>query len=68
MRHKERFNELKDAGLRPEPYPDRITNSGFLVNGKFVVGGIKNRWRVKGRAKWYYFRDIEHFKSIIEND
>ena len=37
----------------------QYSHSGFLVEGKFVVGFQKNRWRVKGQEKWYWYKDEE---------
>jgi hypothetical protein len=38
-------------------------NSGFvLINNRFVVSLISNKWRVIGRNKWYMHKnDITHF-------
>ena len=37
----------------------QYSHSGFLVEGKFVVGFQKNRWRVKGQEKWYWYKNEE---------
>ena len=31
---------------------------GLLVNRKFIVAIEKNKWCVKGKFKWYYYKDI----------
>lgn len=31
---------------------------GLLVNGKFIVAIAKNKWCVKGKGVWYYYKDI----------
>lgn len=38
-------------------------SSGFvLINDRFVVSLISNKWRVVGRKKWYMHKnDITHF-------
>ena len=34
---------------------------GLLVNQKFVVAVSKNKWCVKGKYVWYYYKDIPTF-------
>jgi hypothetical protein len=36
---------------------------GFLIANKWVIAVQKNKWRIKGKAKWYYFKNIEEFKN-----
>jgi len=38
-------------------------NSGLvIINDRFVVSLISNKWRAKGRSKWYMHKDdISHF-------
>ena len=38
-------------------------NSGFvLINYKFVVSLINNKWRIKNKNKWYLHKeDVDHF-------
>ena len=62
---KERAEELQNLGFSVQPYPKEWQPNGFLVNRKYVVGAINNRWRVKGKNKWYWFRDLAHFKEMI---
>ena len=34
---------------------------GLLVNRKFIVAVSKNKWCVKGKYVWYYYKDIPTF-------
>ena len=34
---------------------------GLLVNRKFIVAISKNKWCVKGKYVWYYYKDIPTF-------
>ena len=34
---------------------------GLLVNRKFIVAVRHNKWCVKGKFKWYYYKDIPTF-------
>ena len=38
-------------------------NSGLvLINDKFVVSLINNKWRIKNKNKWYLHKeDVDHF-------
>lgn len=45
-------------------YVEEYGSNGFIINDKFIVGALKNRWRVKGRGRWYWFKDIPDF---VEN-
>jgi len=33
----------------------------FLVNHRFVIAPLKRKWRVKGKAQWYYYKNPEQF-------
>ena len=52
----ERHIQLLKTGVTVEE-----VSSGFLVNNKFVIAANKNRWRIKGKAVWYYFKNIDDF-------
>lgn len=52
----ERAIELLKSGVTVEEIPQ-----GFLVNDKFIVASQAYKWRIKGKGKWYYFKNIEHF-------
>ena len=34
---------------------------GLLVNRKYIVAISKNKWCVKGKYVWYYYKDISTF-------
>ena len=53
-----RLHKLKnflDLGTAVEVH----SHHGFLVEGKFVVAFQRNRWRVEGKNKWYWYKDVE---------
>ena len=41
---------LLKTGSKVEDYSEGLV----LVDGKFIVSLNKNKWRVKGKGKWYY--------------
>jgi hypothetical protein len=45
------------------PKSDNTWSRLYLVNDKFVVAPLSNKWRVVGRGKWYHFKDE---KQLIE--
>ena len=47
-------SELKEFNINYANYP-----GGFLIGEKFVIGAKKRRWRVKGKAKWYWYCDLK---------
>jgi hypothetical protein len=57
----EREIELLELGCTIEYCPH-----GTLVNGRFIVG--HNKWCVKGKYKWYRYKDIPTFVAkYIDN-
>lgn len=38
---------------------------GFLVNDKYIVAYEKKKWRVKGRNKWYWYKDVESLSKYF---
>jgi len=41
---------------------------GIYVNEKYVVGYQKNRWRVDGKATWYWYKTLDDLvKRYINN-
>jgi len=49
------------------------TTIGLKVNNKYLLGWKKNKWKVIGNNKWYYYQSVPHFigkfmfgKEIIE--
>ena len=57
----EREIELLELGCTIEDCPH-----GTLVNGRFIVG--HNKWCVKGKYKWYRYKDIPTFVSKYVNN
>ena len=45
--------ELLEQGCRVDQ-----DQHGLLVNHKFIVAITKNKWRVKGKNVWYYYKDV----------
>lgn len=41
-------------------------SQGFLVNNKYIVASGKRKWRVKGRNKWYWYKDVESLKKYFD--
>ena len=37
---------------------------GVLVNGKYIIAIRKNKWKVKGKNKWYWYKNLNH---LVEN-
>ena len=35
--------------------------SGIYVNNKYVVGYKQTKWRVNGKGKWYWYKNLEDF-------
>jgi len=67
----ERHIELLKQGVEVEPVLNNGTNVHyFLVNGKFIVPTQKNKWRIKGKGKWYWFKNISDFveKYVKKNN
>ena len=58
-----RHKQLLQLGVKVEE-----THNGFLVNDKFVIGRYRNRWRVKGRGQWYWFKSIPDFVKKYVNE
>ena len=50
-----KFKKFLKLGVAVEKY----AHVGLLIEGKFVVGFHKKRWRVKGQNKWYWYKDEE---------
>jgi len=51
--------ELLKTGVSVEGYSSGLV----LVDGKFIVSLNKNKWRVKGKGKWYYHpHDLKKWK------
>lgn len=46
---------FKELGVDVQPYSDGLV----LIEGRYVVSLLGNRWRVSGKAKWYWYRDAE---------
>ena len=46
--------ELKKSDIKYAYYP-----GGFLLEDRFIIGAKKRRWRVKGKAQWYWYRDLK---------
>jgi hypothetical protein len=45
------------------PFAEKVSVSDYkpgliIVNNKFIVALRSNRWRVRGRNKWYSYNDI----------
>jgi len=71
--HKDTFSnpyekEVKRVAFIDElaKHRDKLTMSEYaagivLVNNKFVLSLISKKWRVKGRNKWYRFKDVDTF-------
>jgi len=57
----EREIELLELGCAIEDCPH-----GTLVNGRFIVG--HNKWCVKGKYKWYRYKDIPTFVAKYINN
>jgi hypothetical protein len=36
-------------------------SNGIHVNNKYVVGFRQTKWRVKGKNKWYWYKNLEDF-------
>ena len=58
----DRHIELLEQGVRVKEL-----SNGFLVNGKYIVAAQKNRWRVKGKGQWYWFKSIPDFVEKYVN-
>ena len=46
-------------------------NEGLvIINNKFILSLVHNRWRVKGKSIWYWYTDdIQKFKErYIDSD
>jgi len=57
----EREIELLELGCTIED-----CHHGTLVNGRFIVG--HNKWCVKGKYKWYRYKDIPTFVAKYINN
>jgi hypothetical protein len=47
-----KLREFLNLKVNIEPHA-----SGFLIEHKFVVAFQKNKWRVKGKNKWYWYKN-----------
>jgi hypothetical protein len=57
MRTKEQLaEEFKDLGVDVE-----IVSNGLILNNKFRVGALKNRWKVVGKNVWYWYSNPKQF-------
>jgi|TARA_R110000764_G_scaffold47554_2_gene106067 hypothetical protein len=46
--------ELNTSNISYAKYP-----GGFILEDKFIIGAQKHRWRVKGKAKWYWYQNLK---------
>jgi hypothetical protein len=37
---------------------------GIIVNNKFIIGASLNKWRVDGKAKWYWYGKKSFAKAL----
>jgi len=58
--------KLLNAGLSFVEYNEGLV----IVNNKFILSLVHNRWRVKGKSIWYWYtNDIQKFKErYIDSD
>jgi len=40
---------------------------GIYVNDKYVVAYQQNKWRVDGKGKWYWYKNLEDFMERYVN-
>jgi len=59
---KEIYRLLVIIGFLEQGVKVERTGGGLItVNNKFIVSLANPKWRVKGKNKWYYYKDPEQF-------
>ena len=59
LRRKDRLEKILDLeklGCNVQDCP-----SGLLVNNKFIIQMKRQKWRVVGSGKWYWYKSIPDF-------
>ena len=59
LRRRDRLDkiiELEKLGCNVQDYP-----SGLLVNDRFIIQIKRQKWRVVGSGKWYWYKSIPNF-------
>lgn len=57
-----RCKKLMKMGFDVKPH-----THGYLVNDKYMVAAIQKKWRVVGRATWYWFKDIKDLSKYFNS-
>jgi hypothetical protein len=52
---------LLKSGLAPV----KLHQYGFIIDDKFIVAAQKNRWCVRGRMVWYWYRSEQDLAERI---